>query len=628
MLYSQRVCYLVVVCLLLVSGLRGQELFPITENGFSNKIPERYLQVLIDPDGRFNAETALRSTEFKTSTGVAPIRTGTSQIAWVKLRLSNNTEHENLLLEYQLPIMESIEFYNELDEGVYSPAMVTGVNATSKKKYRDPFFYFDLHMAPGTSKTILLRVESGQPLWFPMRVIPTEHLLSHGTNFRRLVHGVFVGIMLVMLVYNLLIYLSTRYKLYLSYVLFVFFESFTQFGILGLYQNHFPVFGEAQNALSFYVLIIGIGVTGIYFFEQFIGIRKNVPRIVPLLNFLYLNYALSALLLLFGFKTYCYVYVQCLAMLASLVALLSSAYLGFLKKNRNARIMFSAWFLFLMGNFFFMLQEFGVLPNNALTHNTIMVGAALQTILFSLALGDVINVLRREKEDSEILNLQMKQEYSMLQLKLKEMQLGALQQQMNPHFIFNALNSVKRHLLKQATYQAEELLDRFSKLMRTSLNHSRVESIRVKEEVEFLTNYLLVEKGRFPNRFTFEIEVSDTLLEDDEVLIPPLLIQPLCENAVKHAFPNTIKNGHLSVHFWVETDEEVYCRISDNGVGMGKEGMTAKKPMSNPSLGMNLVQQRLEVLERQGLLAHFEIESTGSGRGTQILLTLPNYACY
>jgi len=628
MLIGQRVCGLVVMFLLLCAEARGEEVFVITESSFSNKIPEEYLQVLTDPAKGFNAETALISTAFKTSTGVAPIRQGTSQIAWVKFRLVNNTQHENLLLEYQLPIMESIAFYNQLEEGVYTPAMVTGVNETSKKKYRDPFFYFDLNLAPGASKTILLRVESGQPLWFPMRVITTEHLLSHGVNFRRLVHGLFVGIMLVMLVYNLLIYLSTRYELYLAYVLFVFFESFTQFGILGLYQNHFPIFGEAQNALSFYVLIIGIGVTGIYFFEQFIGIRKNVPRIIPLLNFLYINYALAALLLLFGFKTYSYVFVQCLAMLASLVALLSSAYLGFLRNNRNARIMFSAWFIFLMGNFFFMLQEFGVLPNNALTHNTIMVGAALQTILFSLALGDVINVLRREKENSEIQNLQMKQEYSALQLKLKEMQLGALQQQMNPHFIFNALNSVKRHLVKQATFQAEELLDRFSKLMRTSLNHSRVESISVREEVEFLTNYLLVEKGRFRDRFSFDIKVSDTLLEDDDVLIPPLLIQPLCENAVKHAFPSTIKDGHLGLHFWAETDEQVYCRISDNGVGMGKESMTTKKPMSNPSLGINLVQQRLEVLERQGLLAHFEIESTGSQRGTQILLTLPNYACY
>jgi len=625
---NQKAIGLTILCAISSLLVKGQATFLITESSIHDKIPNEYLQVLNDPQDAFTAEEAFADENYALIDGFAPIGNGRRQIAWVKLHVLNQTDHEHVLLEYRLPIMESIELYDRVDDGVFTASAATGVNQASNKKYKDPFFYFDLKIAPGESQTVLLRVESGQPLWFPLRIVPQSYLLSHDVSFRGLVHGVFVGVMLVMLLYNLLIYLSTRYRLYLAYVLFVFFESFTQFGILGLYQNHFPIFGEAQNAISFYWLILGIGITGIYFFEQFIGIRKNAPRIVPIITFLYINYSVAALMVLLGFKTYAYMYVQCLAMLASLVALLSSAYLGFLKKNRNGRIMFFAWFIFLIGNFLFMLQEFGVLPNNALTHDTIMIGAALQTILFSLALGDVINLLRREKEDSEIQNLVMKQEYSALQLKLKEMQLGALQQQMNPHFVFNALNSVKRHLVKQASDRAEELLDRFSKLMRTSLNHSRVESITLKEEVDFLTNYLIVEKERFPNRFSFSIDAEEGLLEEDAALIPPLLVQPLCENAVKHAFPNNIKNGHINLRFWSESDDQIFCRISDNGIGIQDESLNSKKPMSNPSLGMNLVKQRLEVLEKQGLLARFEIESTSPGQGTNILLILPNYASY
>ena len=205
-----------------------------------------------------------------------------------------------------------------------------------------------------------------------------------------------------------------------------------------------------------------------------------------------------------------------------------------------------------------------------------------------------------------------------LELKNSKLESKALRGQMNPHFVFNVLNSIQKLILTEDKESANKLLNRFSKLIRSSLKYSRLEFIPIDQEVDFLTNYLNIETLRYPERFTFEIAVKDFLVEE-EIKIPPLVIQPLCENAIKHAFKEN--GGRLFVTISKIDEHSLLIVVSDNGIGMEN----ATKIHDSESLGLEIVRNRLDLFKDQGYKAEMTVSSLNSGlqTGTVIELILP-----
>ncbi|MGB1038356.1 MAG: sensor histidine kinase, partial [Bacteroidia bacterium] len=204
------------------------------------------------------------------------------------------------------------------------------------------------------------------------------------------------------------------------------------------------------------------------------------------------------------------------------------------------------------------------------------------------------------------------------ELKNTQLEAKSLRGQMNPHFIFNVLNSIQKSILKEDKVAANELLGKFSKLIRSSLKYSRLEFIQIEEEVVFLKNYISVENQRFPNRFTFKIEI-DPELKEIGVKIPPLIIQPLCENAIKHAF--TERGGELLVSIHLMDNDSLKVVVQDNGVGIDN----SQKIRDDESLGMKIVKSRLELFKDQGYEASMEVSflDNKTKTGTVVELTLP-----
>ena len=607
----------------LVIDSHSMSVYKFHDSLFEEKIPDTCFGFLRDMKGEYDVLEVLKNGKFTSGKTHVPVQSGGPQEVWLKLSITNYSSTEKLLLEYRVPLVEHIAFYSQLDSGVFEPQMVTGINLVSKKKYKEPMYYFDLNLSPGYSRTYLVHIRSNEPLWFPMRVVEQKYLHGPEVRARQLLHGAFAGIMLVMLVFNLLIFLSTRDTVYGIYVAYLLFASITQFGILGLYQNYFPIFGESYNAISWSWSMVGTGFTGIYFFERFLEMRRIIPFSRYFINFLYGMYGLTGILLALGYRAYFFILVEANAMMVSLIFMPLFAYMAYVKKVKKAKLMLYAWSVLMIGIFLYMLKDYGLIPSNTFTDSAIIVGAALQTLLFSLVLGDIINKLKKEKSDTQHKNSKMKLEHEQLQLKLKEIQLGSLQQQMNPHFISNALNSVQSYLVKDSKASASKLVSLFSKLMRTSLIHSRAETVSIRDEVEFLTRYLQIEQQRFPEKFNFQISIEPEV-DQDHTMIPPLLIQPLCENCVKHAFGSEYKNGLIEVHFERHSEASIRCTIRDNGIGMNKSNMP-KKTGSGKSVGMNLVMQRIEILTSQGLLAALSISDMNSRQGTEVQLILPDY---
>ena len=187
----------------------------------------------------------------------------------------------------------------------------------------------------------------------------------------------------------------------------------------------------------------------------------------------------------------------------------------------------------------------------------------------------------------------LKNEFA-LQNQVTELEKKALQAQMNPHFIFNCLNSIRRLILDQEGANAVTYLTHFSKLIRSNLQVSIAGLITLQEEIEMLKNYLELEKLRFKDAFNYSLEVEKSIDQFD-VVLPPLLIQPYVENAVVHGMRARESGGQISVSFCLEGNH-LLATITDNGPGINQ---TRQSDPFHKSVGMTLTKRRLELLNDQ-----------------------------
>ncbi len=210
-----------------------------------------------------------------------------------------------------------------------------------------------------------------------------------------------------------------------------------------------------------------------------------------------------------------------------------------------------------------------------------------------------------------------------------ELQQKAIRLQMNPHFIFNAMNSIQSLIGSGQETEARYYLAKFSRLMRQILDNSRKDEISLEEEINTLENYLLIEQFCNGKRFNYQINVEENL-ETDFINIPPMLIQPFVENAIKHGMkgrPENSLDGLISISF-KEQDGILECVIEDNGIGREKamELKEASKETYHESTGLEVTEERLERLDiKDGIepLEIIDLHENGKPAGTKVILRIP-----
>lgn len=214
---------------------------------------------------------------------------------------------------------------------------------------------------------------------------------------------------------------------------------------------------------------------------------------------------------------------------------------------------------------------------------------------------------------------------------LVDSNLTALRAQMNPHFIFNALNSIQEFILTNEKKQATKYLGKFADLMRTYLQHSRQNAVRLSDEVAALRLYLELENLRFDDSLEIDLAL-DPALDAATVQIPSLLVQPFVENAIKHGLFNQRRPGprRLSVQFRPgDGPSRLVCVIADNGIGRAAAAaLQASNSLRHDSFATTSTQARLELLQRggmEGLLLRFDDlhDAAGEACGTRVTLILP-----
>lgn len=200
----------------------------------------------------------------------------------------------------------------------------------------------------------------------------------------------------------------------------------------------------------------------------------------------------------------------------------------------------------------------------------------------------------------------------------------ALQSQMNPHFLFNALNSVQSLIATGDNSTASIVLARFSRLMRSLLQNSRQRFIPLESELEFIENYISLEQQRFKSSFDVEIN-TDALDELHALEVPPLVLQPFIENALIHGLLPKKGKGLLHIHFEHQDQYFIRCIVQDNGIGR-TAASKINRQKQHESLGLDITRQRLEQLSNQKV-AHIRFNDLknedGSAAGTAVSVLLP-----
>ncbi|WP_158550015.1 histidine kinase [Runella aurantiaca] len=239
------------------------------------------------------------------------------------------------------------------------------------------------------------------------------------------------------------------------------------------------------------------------------------------------------------------------------------------------------------------------LPANVDDLLTLSFAVVAEIIVLSLALAHRYRLLEKEKTESQLAYYEELQNKSFYEKRMAETEMLALRSQMNPHFLFNSLNSLEYLILSNDEHKATGYLAKFSKLLRMILNHSREESILLEEELTALRYYLDIEATRLGEGFTYSIEVADSV-DTQRLIIPPLLLQPFVENAIWHGLmPSDKLPKNLRIRVRLADAHRVEFEIEDNGIGRKKSAeMRSRSSVKRKSYGMDITQQRIALFNR------------------------------
>jgi len=240
--------------------------------------------------------------------------------------------------------------------------------------------------------------------------------------------------------------------------------------------------------------------------------------------------------------------------------------------------------------------------------NSLIIGVLLLLLLGAFVFRYLLLKRKNEKlqmrKDLEVHRLESAKKQAELHHRTLELEMQALRAQMNPHFIFNCLSSINRFIFKNDNKLASDYLTHFSRLIRMVLMNSSKKLITLEDELEMLRLYLDLERLRFKDAFDYSITTTN-IVDAGAIFIPPLLLQPFCENAVWHGLMHKETKGHLNVMI-SEEDKILHCIIEDDGVGREMAAAFRSKSAENEkSMGLKITTERLALLNQENNFSTF-----------------------
>lgn len=424
---------------------------------------------------------------------------------------------------------------------------------------------------------------------------------------KQIPYFIFIGGISLILFYFIGIYFLYRDTQFIIYSLYLL-SLLLYIGVkASLIQDYFRI--NAPFLIYYYNSVIQVIVNILYslFAISFLNAKKDFPILYKFLRGTI--YLLTGIVLL---QTIIYIYwpfsgiqEKILTIERYYIILFSlAAYVYILKTYTDKLALF-----FVGGSFIFLTGAILALLFRNI--HLMMYGAAIEVFVFSLAMGYRIKKIENEKKSIEN--------------EMTKIKLTALRAQMNPHFIFNSLNSIRAYVISNEIRKASDYITKFSRLIRLILYYSANERITLREEIEALQLYVQLEELRFRENFGFEVNISNKL-DMETIVVPPLIIQPYVENAILHGLAPKEGNKKLSLSIESENGNIIF-RIEDNGVGRQFNKSHSEKAEGHKSIAMELTKKRIDLAgklysKEENIIINDLFEQS-IPTGTEVILKFP-----
>jgi two-component system NtrC family sensor kinase len=363
-----------------------------------NLVIGKDVTILEDTSNRLGIEDVRKSTRFVPSKSPVPNLQLSKSNFWLRFTIKNQSPTNQMLLSLDYPTLDICEFYYPVN-GVYKEEKLSDRNDFDKRKYKHQDFIFDITSKPDSAETYYLKVQSGQEMVLPI-LLGTPQKIAESKLTNDMLWGGLVGILLVMMLYNTFVYVSTKDINYLYYVLYTLFIGLTQTTLSGYTYRflfpHSPVL--FNNCIIIFPALAGISL--MLFSQGFLGIKERMPTMGYIFKVVIAFYVVAIIIRLSGHALIAYRAIDISALCLSVSIYVAVIRLS-IKGYRPAKFFALAWTIFLAGLVLFVLRNLGVLAYNNFTNYTMQVGTAIEVTLLSLALADRINVFKAEKEKSQ-----------------------------------------------------------------------------------------------------------------------------------------------------------------------------------------------------------------------------------
>lgn len=392
---------------LFISGF-GHAQAPVVFNGEKQLIVEQCAFVK-DPGGN---ET-LQSIRAKFSSGQS-IKgelnlDHTDDIIWIKCVLQNHSEISELTLNLENPLIDSVDFYLVKDSFISLQHIYIN-EPVSNREFRSTNFTFPYTLEPNHQAEIYLRIRNTELMLLPVSVSTME--MTHEENEKRdLIYGIFIGVILVMIFYNLFVFFSTRDQSYFYYVLYILFIGVAQITMSG--HTLYILFGNHAGLFKYFIIIFPAlsGVFAVVFIRIFLRTREAEPLLDKGLLLILILYALAGFARISGWFHVSSRMMDLVGVPGGILVYITAIRI-YRKGLKSAVYFLIAWSIFLVGVLMFVLRNLNVLPFNNITSYMMPFGAAIEVALLSFALADKINTLQAQKreKDKEILEAALENE--------------------------------------------------------------------------------------------------------------------------------------------------------------------------------------------------------------------------
>ena len=559
-----------------------------------------YLSFFIDSSSQKSFDDVLNENHFTKSTTRVPNFGTSSSTFWVKFSITNRTLSDKILLALEFPELNEVTFYYQDSNHQYQ-FIKNGQNVRVKdRNYNHQDYIFDLLLNPNQTKTYYLKVKTDEDVILPVK-IGSEKALFELLDVQDFIFGVYYGILLIMLFYNLGVYFLVKDKSYIYYILYILFVGLVQLCFLGHGFKYIWTDSIWLSENMVYLSGIGSGIFVLFFASHFLSVKNNLPKLkygVYILSFIYF---IALLFVFLNQKILAFNTINFTAFLVSIYLILISIIL-IKKGSREAKYFLFAWSWFFIGVIIFVLRNFGFLPFNAYTYYVLQIGSSVGLFLLSLALADKIKTYRKQKDnaqqqvleelrikkdlikkhndelDKKVKDRTLKLEKANAELAKKNEEKVAMMKEIH-HRVKNNLQIVNSLLrLQSHEFKDQKIIGVFEecqhRVVSMAMLHERmyksddIKRIDIKDHLTLLIEDLL-NTYQLDKKIEVELEIEDVTLGMKTLVPLGLIINEIITNALKYAF-NDIDEPKITVSLHSLPNNKYSFVIGDNGVGINE----------------------------------------------------------